>query len=94
MIIEEPQVLGGRPDAVQGVPKKTHHKDFDYFCLEIPLSDKKNHWFKHIYDKIYTIGYYLGFYISLRDKIWENGGHLEFYSKDEEKLKIMYQINL
>jgi ABC-type lipoprotein release transport system permease subunit len=34
--------------------------------------------------KIYTVGYYSGFYSSLRDKILANGGHFEFSSKDEE----------
>jgi hypothetical protein len=32
--------------------------------------------------KIYTIGYYSGFYSSLRDEIWGNGGHFKFSSKD------------
>ena len=31
---------------------------------------------KYLYDKIYTIGYYSGFYSSLRDKIWGNGGQV------------------
>jgi hypothetical protein len=42
----------------------------------------KNHRFKYLYDKIYTICYYSGFYSSLRDKIRGNGGHIEFASKD------------
>ena len=39
--------------------------------------------FKYLYDKIYTISYYSGFYSSMRDKFWENGGHFEYSSKDE-----------
>jgi hypothetical protein len=45
----------------------------------------ENHHSKYLYDKIYTIGYYSGFYSSLRDKIWAYGGHFEFSSKDEEE---------
>ena len=41
--------------------------------------------FKDYFVKIYTIGFYSGFYSSLKDKKWENGGHFEFSSKDEEK---------
>ena len=63
---------------IKGVPKKTLHKDFNYFCFEIPLYDKKKHQFKYLYDKIYTIGYYSGFYSSLRDNIWASAGHLKF----------------
>ena len=33
----------------------------------------KNHPFKALYDKIYTVGYYSGFYSSVKDKIWLNG---------------------
>ena len=31
-------------------------------------------------DKIYTIGYYLGFYSSLKAINWANGGHFDFWS--------------
>ena len=44
-----------------------------------------NHHFKYLYDKIYTIGYYSGFYSSLKDNIWANCGHFEFSSKDGEE---------
>ena len=44
----------------------------------------KNQWFKDIYGTIYTIGDYSGFYSSLKDKMWANGGHFEFLSKDKE----------
>ena len=46
---------------------------------------KTNQHFKDLYDKIYTIGYYSGFYSSLRDEIWANGGYFEFLSKDERE---------
>ena len=45
----------------------------------------KNHPFKDLYVKIYTIGYYSGFYSSLKAKNWANGGHFECSTKDEEK---------
>jgi ABC-type lipoprotein release transport system permease subunit len=35
--------------------------------------------------KIYTVGYYSGFYNSLSDKILANGGHFEISSNDEEE---------
>ena len=44
-----------------------------------------NHPFKDLYVKIYTIGYYSGFYSSLEDKNLANGGNFECSSKDEEK---------
>ena len=31
-------------------------------------------------DEIYTIGYYSGFYSSLKDKNWANGAHFGFWS--------------
>ena len=46
---------------------------------------KKNHPFKDLYVKIYIIGYYSGFYSSLKDKDGANGGHFGFLSKDEEQ---------
>ena len=49
------------------------------------LNKMKNHPFKDLHVKIYTIGYYSGLYSSLKDKNWANGGHSEFSSKDEEK---------
>jgi hypothetical protein len=45
----------------------------------------RNHHSKYLYDKICTIGYYSGFYSSMRDNISENGGHFGFSSKDEEQ---------
>ena len=45
----------------------------------------KIHRLKYLYDKIYTIGYYSGFYSSLRDKLWGNGCHFEVSSKDGEE---------
>jgi hypothetical protein len=41
----------------------------------------ENHHSKYLYDKIFTIGYYSGFYSSLG----AYGGHFEFSSKDEEE---------
>ena len=35
----------------------------------------KNHPFKDLYDKIFPIGDYSGFYSSLKDKNGANGGH-------------------
>ena len=46
---------------------------------------KENHPFKYLYVKICTIGYYTGFYSSLKDPNWANGGNLEFSSKNEEQ---------
>ena len=46
---------------------------------------KENCHFKYVYDKMYTIEYYPGFYSSLRDKIWAYGGHFEFLLKDEDE---------
>ena len=37
--------------------------------FQIIRYDKKNHPFKYLYDKIYTIGYYSVFYSSLKDNI-------------------------
>ena len=51
---------------------------FASFCTNLCLFTLKSllvikiHQFKYFYDKIYTIGYYSGFYSSLRDKIWAN----------------------
>jgi hypothetical protein len=45
----------------------------------------RNQPLKFVYDIIYTISYYSGFYSSLRDKIGANGGHFEFFTKDEEQ---------
>ena len=42
----------------------------------------KNHLFKYLYDEIYTIGYYSGFYSSLRDKTWANCGNFGLSSND------------
>ena len=63
---------------LQGVPKKTHHKDFIYFWFQ-SIYMRKIHYLEYFYDKIYTICNYLGFYSSLRDKIWAIGGHLELW---------------
>ena len=46
---------------------------------------KENRLFKYLNDTIYTIGYYPGFYSSLRDEIWAYGGHFEFLSKEEDE---------
>jgi hypothetical protein len=62
-----------------------------------PLYEGKNHHFKDSYDKIYTIGYYSGFYCTLRNKFWAYGGSFKFSSKDEEEEEHssrLYQINL
>ena len=54
-----------------------------------PLYMMKNHPFKDIYDTNYTLGYYSGFYRSLKDRIWANGGNFEFLSKDEERFTVI-----
>ena len=36
--------------------------------------------FRKCIDKIYTIGYYTGFYSSLSDKIWAYVGPFEFWA--------------
>jgi hypothetical protein len=57
----------------------------------------KNHPFKDIYNKIYTIGYYSAFYSSLKDENCANAGLFEFLSKNEEDrlyLSCMYQMHL
>jgi hypothetical protein len=41
----------------------------------------KNHPFKDICDKNHTLGYYSGYYSSLKDKILANGGNFESYVK-------------
>ena len=48
---------------------------------------------KDLYDKILTIGYYSGFYSSLNDKNFANGGHFGFLWKDEGQIFIMYVSN-
>ena len=55
--------------------------------------EEKNHHFKDLYDKFYTIGYYSGFYSSLRDEIWANGDYFEFLSKDKDGYKYSSWIN-
>jgi hypothetical protein len=40
---------------------------------------------KDLYDKIFTFGYYSGFFSSLKGRIQENGCYFEFSSKDKEK---------
>ena len=56
---------------------------------------KENCHFKYVYDKIYTIGFYPDFYISLKDKHWANGGHFEFYVKElgERLIFVVYVYN-
>jgi hypothetical protein len=54
----------------------------------------KNHPSKDISDKNYTLGYYSGFYSSLKDKIWANGGHFEFFVKIWSKLIIFTMLVL
>jgi hypothetical protein len=65
----------------------------------VSKSSKKiiNHPFNDLYVKIYTIGYYSGFYSSLKETNWANGGHFALSSKDEEEgyyLSCMYQTQL
>ena len=52
--------------------------------FQISLYDT-NHPYKDMYDKVYTISYYSGFYSSLKDKIWANDGHIDLSYKDEDK---------
>ena len=52
----------------------------------------KNLPFKDLFIKICTIGYYSGFYSSVKDKIWINGGHFEFSSKDDEENNNIYHV--
>ena len=49
---------------------------------------QKDQRLKHLYDTIYTIGNYSGFYSSLRDIIGGNGGHFEFHQKMEKNYDI------
>ena len=55
------------------------------FGFEITLYDNP---FKDLYDKIYTIGYYSGFYTSQKDNIWANGDHYEICQKMKKIVKI------
>ena len=47
-----------------------------------------NHPFKDLYDTIITIGYYSGFYSSLKPTIWSNGGYFEIFQKMKINEKI------
>jgi hypothetical protein len=49
---------------------------------------QKDQRLKHLYDTIYTIGNYSGFYSSLRDIIGGNGGNFEFHQKMEKNYDI------
>ena len=46
---------------------------------------EKNHNFKYLYDEIYSIGYYSGFYSSMRDKNWANCVNFGLSPNDEEQ---------
>jgi hypothetical protein len=67
-----------------GCLKKTGIMELCIFCIIEGDYTIKYHCFKYLYDKIYTIGYYSGFYSSMRDQICGNGGHIESSSKDED----------
>ena len=56
--------------------KKNLTEHFDKRTISYGSQDQ----FKDRYDQIYTIGYYSGFYSSLKDENWANGGHFEFWS--------------
>jgi hypothetical protein len=69
---------------IMGVPKKVSLSEMRKFISK-SLNKITNHPIKDIYIKIYTTGYYSGFYSSLTDKNWENIVHLELLSNEEEK---------
>ena len=48
------------------------------------VKEKYDH-LKFLYNNNYTICYYSGFYSSLRDKIWANGGNFRFSSNGGEE---------
>ena len=48
----------------------------------------QNKIFKNFYDQIYTIGYYPGFYCSLKDNILANDDHVEICQKMKKNVKI------
>jgi hypothetical protein len=52
---------------IKGVPKKVFLSEMRKFVSK-SLNKIPNHPFKDIHVKIYTIGYYSGFYSSLTDK--------------------------
>jgi hypothetical protein len=52
---------------IKGVPKKVSLSELRKFVSK-SLNKITNHPFKDIYDKIYTIGYYSGFYSYLTNK--------------------------
>ena len=56
-----------------------------YFCHAEPKVKVKIHSSEDLHAKICAIGYYLGFYSSLKDKNWRNDGHFKILSKDKEK---------
>ena len=51
----------------------------------------------YIYDTFYSFGCYIGFYSSIRVKIWANCGHFDLASEEEDKWIyssiIMYVLN-
>ena len=53
----------------------------------------RNNHFKDLYDKIYTIDYYSGFYSSLKDIIWANGDHFEI-CQNMKKNVMIYDLDL
>ena len=70
---------------VQGISKKNRDLGLLHVLHYFSSYVIENHPFKDLYLKIHTIGYYSGFYSSLNDKNWTNGGHFEFSPEDEEK---------
>ena len=77
-------IKGTLSPKTKGCPKKVFLSEMSKFVSK-SLNKITNHPFQDIYVKIYTISYYSGFYSSLTDKNWANGGPLEFLLKDEEK---------
>jgi hypothetical protein len=66
---------------IKGVSKKWTLVKWGRFVYK-SIKQIINHPFKDLYVKIHTIGYYSGFYSSLKDKNLVNGGHFESSSKD------------
>ena len=71
------QVKSIAPSEVRALPLDIAGGVHFFFFFK-PLYIMKKHPFKDIYDKIYRIGYYSGFYS------FANGGNLGLSSKNEE----------
>ena len=75
--------------------KKRNSLKCRYFCFK-NLQNDKVHQIKNMYENIYIIGYYPGFYSSLKDQNCANGGHFEFFViwKWIRNIHAKYQLSL